>query len=69
MAVSQSSKLSKIPATRGSIYDRTGTVVLATTVSRDLLAANPQGSRRNSEPRMRQRWSGCSGSRARRRPT
>ncbi len=40
-AVRQSSKVVTIPATRGSIYDRTGTVVLATTVSRDLLAANP----------------------------
>ncbi len=41
MAVRQSSMRQNIPATRGSIYDRTGTVVLATTVSRDLLAANP----------------------------
>ena len=32
----------KIPSDRGSIYDRTGTVVLATSVSRDLLAANPK---------------------------
>src|SRR5439155_11275328 len=29
------------PSQRGSIYDRTGTVVLATTVSRDLLWATP----------------------------
>jgi cell division protein FtsI/penicillin-binding protein 2 len=32
----------EIPSERGSIYDRTGTVVLATSVSRDLLAANPK---------------------------
>ena len=32
----------EIPAHRGSIYDRTGTVVLATSVSRDRLAANPK---------------------------
>ena len=30
------------PVERGSIYDRTGTVVLATSVSRDRLAANPK---------------------------
>jgi cell division protein FtsI/penicillin-binding protein 2 len=41
MAVRQSSMRYDIPATRGSIYDRTGTVVLATTVSRDRLAAYP----------------------------
>jgi cell division protein FtsI/penicillin-binding protein 2 len=42
MAVSQSSKTYKIPAERGSIYDRSGTVTLATSVSRDRLAANPK---------------------------
>jgi cell division protein FtsI (penicillin-binding protein 3) len=41
-ALRQSSTSYKIPAERGSIYDRTGTVVLATSVSRDLLAANPK---------------------------
>ncbi len=41
MAVKQSSTDAVTPATRGSIYDRTGTVVLATSVNRDLLAANP----------------------------
>jgi cell division protein FtsI/penicillin-binding protein 2 len=42
MAKQQSSMRSKIPPDRGSIYDRTGTVVLATSVSRDRLAANPK---------------------------
>ncbi len=42
MASQRSSTRYKIPADRGSIYDRTGTVVLATSVSRDLLAANPK---------------------------
>ena len=42
MAVHQSSTSYQIPARRGSIYDRTGTVVLATSVSRDRLAANPK---------------------------
>jgi cell division protein FtsI (penicillin-binding protein 3) len=42
MAVAQSSTVIDIPATRGSIYDRTGTVVLATSVYRDTLAANPK---------------------------
>ncbi len=42
MAVQQSSMSYEIPAERGSIYDRTGTVVLATSVSRDRLAANPK---------------------------
>jgi cell division protein FtsI/penicillin-binding protein 2 len=42
MAVKQSSMRYEIPSRRGSIYDRTGTVVLATSVSRDLLAANPK---------------------------
>ena len=42
MAVRQSSMRYEIPSERGSIYDRTGTVVLATSVSRDLLAANPK---------------------------
>ncbi len=40
-ALQQSSMRYEIPAKRGSIYDRTGTVVLATSVSRDRLAANP----------------------------
>lgn len=31
-----------VPAKRGSIYDRSGTVVLATSVQRDRLAANPK---------------------------
>ena len=42
MAVKQSSMRYEIPSERGSIYDRTGTVVLATSVSRDQLAANPK---------------------------
>ena len=42
MAVQQSSMRYEIPSERGSIYDRTGTVVFATCVSRDLLAANPK---------------------------
>jgi cell division protein FtsI/penicillin-binding protein 2 len=42
MAVQQSSMTYRIPSHRGSIYDRTGTVVLATSVSRDRLAANPK---------------------------
>jgi cell division protein FtsI/penicillin-binding protein 2 len=42
MAVKQSSMRYEIPSERGSIYDRTGTVVFATSVSRDLLAANPK---------------------------
>ena len=33
---------SKIPAVRGSIYDRSGTVVLADSVPRDRLIANPK---------------------------
>ena len=41
LAQQQTSLRYEIPAERGAIYDRTGTVVLATTVSRDLLAANP----------------------------
>ncbi|MEI7743633.1 MAG: penicillin-binding protein 2 [Chloroflexota bacterium] len=41
MAVKQSSMRYSIPAERGSIYDRTGTVTLATSVTRDRLAANP----------------------------
>jgi cell division protein FtsI/penicillin-binding protein 2 len=40
-AKKQSSMTYEIPAKRGSIYDRTGTVVLATSVERDRLAANP----------------------------
>ncbi len=42
MAVKQSSMRYEIPSTRGSIYDRTGTVVLATSVARDRLAAYPK---------------------------
>src|SRR3954451_16161775 len=42
MAVRQSSMRYDIPSRRGSIYDRSGTVVLATSVSRDRLAANPK---------------------------
>src|SRR3954468_12814017 len=42
MAVRQSSMRYEIPAKRGSIYDRSGTVVLATSVSRDRLSANPK---------------------------
>ena len=42
MAVKQSSMTYKVPARRGAIYDRTGTVVLATSVQRDRLAANPK---------------------------
>jgi len=42
MAVRQSSMSYSIPAERGSIYARTGTVTLATSVSRDRLAANPK---------------------------
>ena len=42
MAVRQSSTTYRVPTQRGSIYDRTGTVVLATSVSRDRLAANPK---------------------------
>ncbi len=42
MATERSSTSYEIPSDRGSIYDRTGTVVFATSVSRDLLAANPK---------------------------
>lgn len=42
MAVRQSTMTYEIPARRGSIYDRTGTVVLATSIVRDRLAANPK---------------------------
>ena len=41
-AVRQSSMRYEIPSMRGSIYDRTGTVVLATSVDRDRLAAYPK---------------------------
>jgi cell division protein FtsI/penicillin-binding protein 2 len=40
MAVRQSSTTYAIPTKRGSIYDRTGTVLLATSVSRDRLAVD-----------------------------
>ncbi|MFL5723136.1 MAG: peptidoglycan D,D-transpeptidase FtsI family protein, partial [Chloroflexota bacterium] len=42
MAVRQSSKTVRLPARRGAIYDRSGTVVLATSVQRDRLAATPK---------------------------
>src|SRR5512146_188170 len=42
MARQQTSLRETVPSQRGSIYDRTGTVVLATSVSRDLLAATPK---------------------------
>ena len=42
LARAQTSGSYKIPTDRGSIYDRSGTVVLATSVARDLLAATPQ---------------------------
>ncbi len=41
LARKQSSMRYEIPANRGSIYDRTGTVLLATSIERDRLAANP----------------------------
>jgi cell division protein FtsI/penicillin-binding protein 2 len=41
LARKQSSMRYEIPAQRGAIYDRTGTVVLATSIERDRLAANP----------------------------
>lgn len=40
MAVRQSSTTYSIPTKRGSIYDRTGTVLLATSVNRDRLAVD-----------------------------
>src|SRR3954447_4907755 len=42
MAVRPSSMRYEVPAKRGSIYARSGTVVLATSVSRDRLSANPK---------------------------
>ena len=42
VAVKQASMTYDIPAKRGAVYDRTGTVVLATSVQRDRLAANPK---------------------------
>ncbi|HET7829245.1 MAG TPA: penicillin-binding protein 2 [Candidatus Limnocylindrales bacterium] len=42
MAVKQSSMTVTLPAKRGAIYDRSGTVVLATSVERDRLAATPK---------------------------
>jgi stage V sporulation protein D (sporulation-specific penicillin-binding protein) len=42
MAVRQSSMTVTLPAKRGAIYDRSGTVVLATSVQRDRLAATPK---------------------------
>src|SRR5450759_356021 len=41
MARQQTSLRYEIPTSRGTIYDRTGTVVLATSVARYGLAANP----------------------------
>ena len=40
-AAQQTSLRVEVPTRRGAIYDRTGTVVLASTVERDTLAANP----------------------------
>lgn len=40
MAVQQSSTTRSVPTERGSIYDRTGTVLLATSVNRDRLAVD-----------------------------
>lgn len=42
LARQQTSLRYEVPSERGAIYDRTGTVVLATSVSRDLLAATPK---------------------------
>jgi cell division protein FtsI/penicillin-binding protein 2 len=42
MAVQQTSLRVEVPTRRGAIYDRTGTVVLASTIERDALAANPK---------------------------
>lgn len=42
MARAQSATRVEEPSRRGSIYDRSGTVVLATTVDRDLLSATPK---------------------------
>jgi cell division protein FtsI/penicillin-binding protein 2 len=42
MAVKQSSMTVTLPSRRGAIYDRSGTVVLATSVERDRLAATPK---------------------------
>src|SRR3954447_9879828 len=42
LAVRQSSMTYPVAAKRGSIYDRSGTVVLATSVQRNRLAANPK---------------------------
>jgi cell division protein FtsI/penicillin-binding protein 2 len=41
-AVQQSSMTYRIPARRGSVFDRTGTVLLATSISRDRLAGTPK---------------------------
>ena len=64
-AVQQSSMRYEIPSMRGSIYDRTGTVVLATSVDRDRLAAYPKllTPERRAEPSPRG-WSRSSASRA-----
>jgi cell division protein FtsI/penicillin-binding protein 2 len=42
LARQQTSLRYEIPTERGSIYDRSGTVVLATSIARDLLAATPR---------------------------
>jgi len=40
-AFAQTTKVSTTPSRRGDIFDRSGTVVLATTVDRERLAAMP----------------------------
>src|SRR5512134_1366440 len=42
MAATQTSLRVEVPTRRGAIYDRTGTVILASTIERDVLAANPK---------------------------
>ena len=42
LAARQTALRVEVPTRRGAIYDRTGTVVLASTVERDTLAANPK---------------------------
>src|SRR5687768_13879282 len=41
MAVAQTTVRTEEPSARGAIYDRTGTVVLASTIARSRLAASP----------------------------
>lgn len=69
MAVRQSSTTYSVPAKRGSIYDRSGTVILATSVQRDRLAANPKLLTPSVAPRSRAASSACWASRARPRST